>query len=216
MEDVIRVREIRKSMEQSHFFTPIASPMDQASNNGSAPRSHFTFPSSTPHNCDLYMTLDVSPEEDEPVRRKKSSGGGHSGTPTPSTRVLRNKLHESVVLDDSTTASSINSSTGGDVSASTTPDQNQRRRVHTRKQTLEINNTFFKIVNHKLFPTLGKYKIVEMASASTQTSPGVMRLPSLQPRSYSLRSAQSSTPGNRAPPPVVNLSPDMFNSDGSP
>lgn len=52
-----------------------------------------------------------------------------------------------------------------------------------------------------------------MASASTQTSPGVLNLPS-QRRPYSLRSAQSSTPGGKAPP-VVDLSPDMFR-DGSP
>ena len=210
MEEVIRVREIRKSMEQSRFFTPVQSPMEAA---GSEPRSNFHFPTSSQRNYDLYMTLDVTP--DEPVRRKKSSGGGVSSTPsTPSQpRVLRNRLHESIILDDSTTASSsLNSSAAADLS--TTPEQNQQRRVvHRRKQII----SWMKIpdLNSDLLH-LGKYKEVEMASASTQTSPGVLNLPSLQRKHYSLRSAQSpSTPGIRAPPPVVELSPDMF-CDGSP
>lgn len=125
MEDVIRVREIRKSMEQSgHFFTPICSPMEQPSTNGTASGKRFQFPSSTPRNCDLYMTLDLSPEE--PIRRKKSSGEGIKPK-----RTLRNKLHDSVVLDDSV-ASSANSSTVGESSTSSTPDNNQRR-VFKRK-----------------------------------------------------------------------------------
>jgi hypothetical protein len=138
MEEVIRVREVRKSMEQSgHFFTPICSPMVTI---GATPSSggHFQFPSSTPRNIDLYMTMDCTPEEEEP-RRKKSNGSGSSGkafvTPSsPSTRVLRNRLHESVILDD-TTSSSVSSSTAGESSTSVTPD-NKRRIVETRNITI--------------------------------------------------------------------------------
>lgn len=57
-----------------------------------------------------------------------------------------------------------------------------------------------------------------MTSAATQTSPGVLKLPTIQRSRYALRSAQSplSTPGGFRPPPqVIELSPDMFR-DGSP
>lgn len=143
MEEVIRVREVRKSMEQSGFFTPYCSPMPTTASTKDTPSSvgHFQFPSSTPRNVDLYMTLDCTPEE-EP-RRKKSSGNGSKGFATPSspsTRVLRNRLHESVVLDD-TASSSVNSSTAGESSTSVTPDI-QRRVFQRRNSTLELD--FFK------------------------------------------------------------------------
>lgn len=130
MEEVIRVREIRKSMEQSgHFFTPVNSPMDLPITRTPG------ILSSTARNMDLYMTLDCTPEE-EPVRRKKSSGGGgasSSGTPTPR-RVLRNKAHESVVLDDSV-STSFNSNSTADLSTTATPERNQRRTVFRRIKT---------------------------------------------------------------------------------
>lgn len=130
MEEVIRVREIRKSMEQSgHFFTPVCSPMDAPTPNGVTPGG--PLPSSTPRNFDLYMTLDCTPE-DEPLRRKKSSGGRASNSSTPTTRVLRNRAHESVLLDDSV-STSFNSSSTADLSATTTPEQNQRRTVFRRE-----------------------------------------------------------------------------------
>ncbi|XP_046651626.1 serine/threonine-protein kinase VRK1-like isoform X2 [Daphnia pulicaria] len=195
MEEVIRVREVRKSMEQSgHFFTPICSPKTTAD---PTPINRFQSPTLTPRNMDLYMTMDCTPEEEEP-RRKKSNGSGKGFvTPSsPSKRVLRNRLHESVILDDST-SSSVNSSTAGESSSSTTPD-NQRRVVHRHK-----------------------YRVVDMASASTQTSPGVLSLPTLERRPYSLRSAAqspASTPGRlfRPPPQIIDLSPDMFRNDASP
>jgi hypothetical protein len=69
--------------------------------------------------------------------------------------------------------------------------------------------------------SVGVYKDVEMTTASTQTSPGVLNLPSLQRRPYSLRSAAqspASTPGRhlRPPPQIIDLSPDMFRNDVSP
>ena len=222
MEEVIRVREVRKSMEQSGFFTPYCSPMPTTASTKDTPSSvgHFQFPSSTPSNFDLYMTLDCTPEE-EP-RRKKSSGNGSKGFATPSspsTRVLRNRLHESVVLDD-TASSSVNSSTAGESSTSVSPDI-QRRVFQRRNLTLELD--FLNIKNYIKFNQsyVGVYKDVEMTTASTQTSPGVLNLPSLQRRPYSLRSAAqspASTPGRllRPPPQIIDLSPDMFRNDVSP
>lgn len=196
MEEVIRVREVRKSMEQSgHFFTPICSPMTESANSA-ASGGHFPFPSSTPRNLDLYMTLDCTPEE-EPRRKKSDGSGGGKASSTrksPRTQVTRNKHQDSVILDDSM-ASSVNSSTAGDSSTSVTPDNNKRRVVFRRNK-----------------------ETVEMTSAATQTSPGVLKLPTIQRSRYALRSAQSplSTPGGFRPPPqVIELSPDMFR-DGSP
>jgi hypothetical protein len=216
MEEVIRVREVRKSMEQSgHFFTPICSPMTTAD---PTPINRFQSPTLTSRNMDLYMTMDCTPEEEEP-RRKKSNGSGKGFvTPSsPSKRVLRNRLHESVILDDST-SSSVNSSTAGESSSSTTPD-NQRRVVHRRNLILKIWVFLLKRVDYFCF--LDKYRVVDMASASTQTSPGVLNLPSLERRPYSLRSAAqspASTPGRlfRPPPQIIDLSPDMFRNDASP
>lgn len=148
MEEVIRVREVRKSMEQSgHFFTPICSPMTTAD---PTPINRFQSPTLTPRNMDLYMTMDCTPEEEEP-RRKKSNGSGKGFvTPSsPSKRVLRNRLHESVILDDST-SSSVNSSTAGETSSSTTPD-NQRRVVHRRDLILKIWVIHLKRVDYFCF-----------------------------------------------------------------
>ena len=113
MQDVIRVREVRKSMEQScHYFTPVCSPMDQSSS------ASAKFPSSTPYdqNADqeLYghhLTLDCSSEreeEEEPIRKK----------------TLRDRK---TLLIDSTT-SSIDSSTAGEMSL--TPEAVQHRVIH--------------------------------------------------------------------------------------
>lgn len=133
MEDVIRVREIRKSMEQSgHFFTPICSPMvDEPSSNGTG-EGRLQFPSSTPRNFDLYMTLDCTPEE-EPVRRKKSSGSGQT---TPSNRVLRNRAHESIILDDTASSSVHSSSTAESSSLIASPDKTQPKIVFKRKRSI--------------------------------------------------------------------------------
>lgn len=222
MEEVIRVREVRKSMEQSgHFFTPICSPMT-ATANSAASGGHFQFPSSTPRNFDLYMTLDCTPEE-EP-RRKKSNGSGGSkavgSRNSPRTHLTRNKLHESVILDD-TASSSVNSSTAGESSASATPDNMEKRITFKRKISISTWLVYdLQLKATLIFPVfyLGKYeKDVVMASFSTQTSPGVLKLPAIQGRRYALRSAQSpaTTPGKvRSPPQVIQLSPDMFH-DGS-
>lgn len=140
MEEVIRVREVRKSMEQSgHFFTPICSPMTESANSA-ASGGHFPFPSSTPRNLDLYMTLDCTPEE-EPRRKKSDGSGGGKASSTrksPRTQVTRNKHQDSVILDDSM-ASSVNSSTAGESSTSVTPDNNKRRVVFRRKN-ISISN----------------------------------------------------------------------------
>jgi len=166
MQDVIRVRDVRKSMEQSRFFTPVCSPMDQSSELSN-------FPSSTPHDALLqhHLTLDCSSDEEQSPVRKTSA------------RVLRDRK----TLQIDTTNSTLNSSAAADISM--TPDGVQRRVIHKRK-----------------------YKVVSMASASTQTTPGVLKLPSAQRDAYSLRSGQNSsrrgTP--RGTPPVVDLSPDIF------
>lgn len=136
MEEVIRVREIRKSMEQSgHFFTPICSPITGAFTNGTTPKNHLQYPSSPPRNYDLYMTLDVTPEE-EPIRRKKSSGGGVVSS--PSKRVLRNRTHESIVLDDTASSSLNSSSTGHELSVTVTPNKNEKRTVYKRKLEIKL------------------------------------------------------------------------------
>lgn len=137
MEEVIRVREIRKSMEvsrveQSRFFTPVCSPMaDDAESNGPFSRGRCPYPASTPlglaHN--LHMTLDLSSEEEEPVRRKKSGGSSIA----PVTRSLRNR-NRPITLD-STASSSVESSTAGERSVDPTPDSTERRVVHKRNFT---------------------------------------------------------------------------------
>jgi hypothetical protein len=130
MEEVIRVREVRKSMEQSgFFFTPACSPATTEST--SVPRFLVNgMPSSTPRNNDLYMTLDVSSslsspeeEEDSPVRKKRSTKPKEATaavTPPSMNRVLRNRIHQ-----DSST--SLDSSAVAELSA--TPEGIQRRIV---------------------------------------------------------------------------------------
>ena len=128
MEEVIRVREVRKSMEQSgFFFTPACSPATTESS--SVPRFLINgMPSSTPRN-DPYMTLDVSSslsspeEEDSPVRKKRSNKPKEATaaiTPSSMSRVLRNRVHQ-----DSLT--SLDSSAVAELSA--TPEGIQRRIV---------------------------------------------------------------------------------------
>lgn len=137
MEEVIRIREVRKSMEQSHFFTPVCSPLVTNNNDHPTPSIRFQFPSSTPADrADLYMTLDISSEQDskgvveipeeeeesEPVR-KKSAGAKNSQTVQG--RRTRNRI---AVLDS--TASSIDSSTAEELAP--TPDDGKRV-IHRRK-----------------------------------------------------------------------------------
>ena len=138
MEEVIRVREVRKSMEQSgFFFTPACSPAAESTANVS--RFYKTNgKASTPHNMnDPYMTLDVSssisssssPEEEtesfnrnkSPLRKKPKES---AAAVTPSSRALRNR-----VLQDSST--SLDSSAVAELSA--TPEGIQRRIVPKRK-----------------------------------------------------------------------------------
>jgi len=105
MHEVIRVREIRKSMDQSRFFTPVCSPMDQSSDGSK-------FPSSTPHDALLqhHLTLDCSSDE-EPVRKT-------------SARVLRDRK----TLQIDTTNSTLDSSRATDISF--TSEDVQRRVIH--------------------------------------------------------------------------------------
>ena len=107
MQDVIRVRDVRKSMEQSRFFTPVCSPMDQSSELSN-------FPSSTPHDALLqhHLTLDCSSDEEQSPVRKTSA------------RVLRDRK----TLQIDTTNSTLNSSAAADISM--TPDGVQRRVIH--------------------------------------------------------------------------------------
>lgn len=134
MEEVIRVREVRKSMEQSHFFTPACSPMvtnDFEAGGSSRPASKLRFPTSTPANHDLYMTLDISSaveEESEPelVRKKSAGTKGAKAAPVLGRRPLKNttKAHES-------TADSLDSSVASEHTA--TPDDDPKRRVVHRR-----------------------------------------------------------------------------------
>lgn len=128
MQEVIRVRDIRKSMEQSRFFTPVCSPMDQSSEN-------FNFPSSTPHDAVLqqHLTLDCSSDE-EPVRKT-------------SARVLRNRK----TLQIDTTNSSMDSSTAADVSL---PSRDVERRVIHKSHCSSSHYLIFNI--HTYFMSLGK------------------------------------------------------------
>lgn len=212
MEEVIRVREVRKSMEasrmeQSRFFTPVCSPVvDDADRNGPFSRERCPYPASTPLGLanNLHMTLDLSSEEEEPVRRKRSGGS----LAVPVTRSLRNRSRP--ITLDSTVSPSLESSTAGEHSVDPTPDKKGRRVVHKRKPILTL-----KIMAIQSKFILGRYRVVEMTSSSTQTSPGVLKLPPIR-KGYSLRSAQNSTPARRKGTPLlVDLSPDMFN-DGSP
>ena len=118
MQEVIRVREVRKSMEQSgHFFTPICSPMSDS----------IGYPSSTPRNDILEnLTLDASSEE-EPTR-KISQG---------SSRSLRSR--KTPEMDS--TSSCIDSSTTAD--ASLISEGVQRRVIHKRKSILLLIHVVF-------------------------------------------------------------------------
>jgi len=139
MEEVIRVREVRKSMEQSRFFTPVCSPLVNNNNNHHSASSsglRFQFPSSTPADrADLYMTLDVSSEQDskileepepEPVR-KKSSG---------STKPIingRRKPTPAISLD-----STVDSMDSSSAEILLTPEDPKGRVIHKRNQTLQF------------------------------------------------------------------------------
>lgn len=150
MEEVIRVREVRKSMEQSvHFFTPACSPLvnDPDVGGSSRPASKLRFPTSTPADRDLYMTLDLSSaveevdeeedsskEEPEPVR-KKSSGGAKAAKAAPLGRRGLRDRPKPVVLDS--TVSSLDSSTASELIP--TPNDAQRRVIHKRNLLIVVD-----------------------------------------------------------------------------
>jgi hypothetical protein len=144
MEEVIRVREIRKSMEVSgHYFTPSCSPTDgDDSETPNGGRLAFSPASGSNvrrvvNPIDVDLTSDSSPstEEEEPLRRKTRASN--------SARVQRHR--PSVVLNS--TASSVESATSPcDISA--IPEGVHRRVIQKRNVIFLFTIRFHIYLSH--------------------------------------------------------------------